>query len=768
MILENDWDPSTLETMIGKSFFDLTLPFPWKNGEISSYRLKDTTFEIDNKFITNRPDLFSVVGNAREFHAVFEVPFDPYNPKIEEIDGWLTTEIQTQKVLSYHLMKMENIEVGKSPYGISLMMERAGLSPKMDIVDITNLIMTELGQPMHAFDADKITGNISVRMAKNGEKILALNGSEYTLTEDDMIIADDAGPIAIAWVIGGMESAVSEWTKNIIWESACFDSTSVRLTAQRHGIRTDASTRYEKSLDPILAGTSFPRVIEYMKFLGKNISISGSSHYIDEAQVNHNEITVEYNFINTKIGFPVAPENIQAILSRLGFVWKDTGTTIHITVPSWRASKDVSIKEDIVEEISRVIGYGNIPSLPLPLGHSIIAKNFDSTLRDITLDHLKNAWWNEVYTYSFTSKNLDQKARLDDIENAIAIKNAFNEEYTHMRRSLAPRLFMAAWENLKYAEEFGFFEIGKVYTKNSTQTNHSPFLSTIDIKPFPEKKIIAWVLIGKELESLRKTLESYLKKTLGYLPPVHTGTSLPLIHPGISGTYREEDTLLAQFWVIHPEVAHAFHIPENTLYFEIDFREIEERYKNKDTRFHTISRYQTIPRELNFILEKHTPTGDVARIIDSIHPWITDVYVDSVFEDEIKVGKDKKSVNFAFTLSNHEATISDEDALHVQNSIIEKNVSSWICSSGNLGEKLFAVFTIFWYHIFMSESIWTSSIEYTYSDKRMNELIAEVEAYMKLPSEVIEKNSLGHLYICSAMLIMARWEKVEIRISSTP
>lgn len=124
--------------------------------------------------------------------------------------------------------------------------------------------------------------------------------------------------------------------------------------------------------------------------------------------------------------------------------------------------------------------------------------------------------------------------------------------------------------------------------------------------------------------------------------------------------------------MIHPEVAHAFHIPENTLYFEIDFREIEERYKNKDTRFHAISRYQTIPRELNFILEKHTPTGDVARIIDSVHPWITDVYVDSVFEDEIKVGKDKKSVNFAFTLSNHEATISDEDALYVQNSIIEK------------------------------------------------------------------------------------------------
>lgn len=158
MILEEDWESPILEKMIGKSFFDLTLPFPGNNGEIYHYPLRDTTFEIDNKFITNRPDLFSVVGNAREFHAVFEVPFSPYIPKEDIVPqkNILNTIIETEKCLSYHLMKMGGVKVGKSPYGISLMMERAGLAPKMDIVDITNLLMTELGQPMHAFDADKI------------------------------------------------------------------------------------------------------------------------------------------------------------------------------------------------------------------------------------------------------------------------------------------------------------------------------------------------------------------------------------------------------------------------------------------------------------------------------------------------------------------------------------------------------------------------------------------------------------------------------------
>ena len=168
MILEENWEVEMLESMIGKSFFDLTLPFPGRNGEIYHYPLRDTTFEIDNKFITNRPDLFSVVGNAREFGAVFGLSFSPpENGESEGVTQKWKTKIETKNCLSYHLMKMINITVGKSPWGIRLMMQHAGLAPKMDIVDITNLVMTELGQPMHAFDAEKITGDICVRQAKS-------------------------------------------------------------------------------------------------------------------------------------------------------------------------------------------------------------------------------------------------------------------------------------------------------------------------------------------------------------------------------------------------------------------------------------------------------------------------------------------------------------------------------------------------------------------------------------------------------------------------
>ena len=249
-----------------------------------------------------------------------------------------------------------------------------------------------------------------------------------------------------------MESAVSDSTTSIIWESACFDATSVRLTAQRHGIRTDASTRYEKSLDPLLAGSTFTRVIEYMRYLGKDISVEATSSYLDESRVNHITIDVSYDFIDMKASMHIPHERVHAILKSLGFEFIINNSQLTITVPSWRASKDISIREDIAEEITRVIGYEASPSTPLPLGQSIIEKNYDTTLRDLTLSHFSLAKWNEVYTYSFSSESLDRQILLPDMEGAIRVRNAFNEEYTHMRRSLAPRLLMAAAENLKHTD----------------------------------------------------------------------------------------------------------------------------------------------------------------------------------------------------------------------------------------------------------------------------------------------------------------------------
>ncbi len=206
-----------------------------------------------------------------------------------------------------------------------------------------------------------------------------------------------------------MESAVSENSKNVLWESACFDATAVRLTAQRLGIRTDASTRYEKSLDPLLAGTSFTRVREYLDFLGKSYSITGTSSYLDPARVNHIELEVTYEFINMKAGVEIPREEVSAILGRLGFQFTIQNSQLTISVPSWRASKDISIKEDIAEEVVRVYGYDRVPYTPLSGTFHISHKNDEIILRDLTLEHFSGNGWHEVYNYSFTSSALEAK-----------------------------------------------------------------------------------------------------------------------------------------------------------------------------------------------------------------------------------------------------------------------------------------------------------------------------------------------------------------------
>lgn len=304
MILEDFFDKNFLESKIGSDFFDLSLDFPGIDGEIVQIPFRDTTFEIDNKFITNRPDLFSVVGNAREWATVFDKNFiSPYSETpidLDLSDKNIVVNIESDKCLAYSLVATGNLETAKSPLAIQIMMNRAGLSPKLDLVDITNLILTEYGQPMHCFDADKINGEITVRMAKNGEKFLALNDVEYNLTDNDLVIADENGPIALAGVIGGKNSAVTEATKVVVWESATFDATSVRLSAQRHGIRTDASTRYEKSLDPTLANKTFSRVFEYLDFMGKNPEILGQFSYIDARFLDEKIINLPISLINSK------------------------------------------------------------------------------------------------------------------------------------------------------------------------------------------------------------------------------------------------------------------------------------------------------------------------------------------------------------------------------------------------------------------------------------------------------------------------------------
>lgn len=655
MILENIWDSGMLEKMIGTSFYDLTLPFPGHDWETASFSLRDTVFEIDNKSITNRPDLFSIRGNAREFHTLFNTPPLRAQSTLNDRFPVLDIYVQTPLCLAYNALKIDNISVSRSPFWLSLMMERAWLTPKLDCIDITNAIMIELWQPMHVFDAERIVGNITIRLARKGESILALDNRKYDLLDHDIVIADDEKVLAIAWIIGGVDSAVSENSKHIIFESACFDAPTIRLTAQRLGIRTEASTRFEKSLDPTLARTSIPRILDYLKFLWKNVSPVWIYNYeVESSPIN---ITVPYSFLDWKIGVVIEKENTQNILERLGFwveLWDDT---MNIEVPSWRATKDISTKEDIAEEIARVSGYEHIGEKPLVWNIWLVKKNLmrDTELR--ALSHFSQRGWDEVYNYSFSNATLDTMIWYRDQSDAIKVTNAFNIEYTHMRRSLAGRLLLNLKENQKYQKSLSFFEVGNVSAKNNI---------------FREKKVLGGITTKKGLELVRSDIESFLQTIVrGAVLSIHQACVLPFLHPNVTGQYGINGETVWTFGAIHPETQDAFELVGDVYYFELDLEKIVTLRQSEEFAFHDIQRYPSIPRELNFIIPERLPIWEVALSLDAIHPWISHVTVSSIFQDFEKIGPWKKSVTFHFFLGNPDATLSDSDAWVIQNLIIE-------------------------------------------------------------------------------------------------
>lgn len=661
MQLEKHFSESLLASKLGTPFYDLEVTIPGNGSDTYSFPLKDTIFEIDNKFITNRPDLFSAEGNAREFGAIFSLPFTPYNGKLPTISGKLSVQIDSPHVLAYELISIENIQARISPLGIDQMLQKAGISPKYDLVDITNSVMTELGQPMHAFDAEKVTGNITVRQARDGEVMLALDSKEYTLTSKDIVIADSEKVLAIAGIIGGINSAVSETTKNVYFESACFDPVSIRLTSQRLAVRTDSSMRFEKSLDPTLASRALPRVFDILKFLGKSGKNTGTFSYLDQTKVRDITIHTDLDFVEKKLGLKVSKERTEDILARLGFEASFAGDTFSVRVPSWRATKDISIKEDIVEEIGRINGYEQVPNTPITGPFSIATKNKAIELRDRINAYFSAEGFFETYNYSFSHQNKDALVGYTDDTSAVHIQNAFNVEYTMMRRSMVPNLLEVTAENLKQQKKFSFFEIGKVFEK-------------LGENKFTEKKALAGVMVGQDMANLRTILDGFVRSLLPRVDfTVKQGMEIAYLHPNKSGFYAIDGELVISFGSLHPGVAESFGLANaDILLFEVDYQKLSDLFASASYRFAEIGKYPGITRELNFVFEETVPVSNVITKIASVNPILSNFSVVDTFRDVTKIGEGKKSVTFSFLIQDMAKTITDEEALVIQEQIIAK------------------------------------------------------------------------------------------------
>lgn len=673
--LEDHFDVNLLETKLGTPFYELEVEILGNNWEIYKSTLKDTTFEIDNKFITNRPDLFWVIWNAREFGAVFDLDFKAYSSKNKEkiesqIKGAskINVEVTSPNVLSYNLYWVKDIATKQSPLWISQMLYKAWINPKYDIVDLTNWILTEIGQPTHAFDADKIEWKITIRQAKNWEIFNALNGKEYTLEESDIVIADDKKILALAWIMWWAESAISEESKNIYFEIAIFDAVTVRLTSSRLWLRTDASARYEKSLDVMMRESSICRIYDILEYLGKNPTISGQFEFTDEKRINKIEIAINYETINTNLGKVIEKSRVKTILEKLGFVIKsETAEWLVVLVPSWRATKDVSIKEDLVEEIWRVYGYENIEWTPIFGNFEALPKNIDIELKDKINNYFSSNGFFEVYNYSFSWEDIDAKLLYSNNDNAVRILNACNVDLSLMRRSMFSSLIPNVVENKKIEENFAFFEIGKIFEK-------------IGENKFTETRKIAWFGYWKDFSFVKWSIFGLLNSLLpDEQIDIIQWLNDQFFHPNKSWVITVNWVEIAKIWYLTPEIASNFDIEDGkTIIFEIDFETLKKFYLSNEKLFKEFSRFPGITRDLNFVLDEKKPVWEIINLIKFQSNLIKNVWVADIYINAEKIWEDKKSVTFNFLIQDDTKTITDKEALDLQEQIIANLEKEWI------------------------------------------------------------------------------------------
>ncbi len=426
--------------------------------------LPDSVIEIDNKSITHRPDLWGHYGMAREVAAILGLRLkDPVRMDLLP-DGPAAVRVEIENFdlcPRYSALVFENVTVRPSPDWLQCRLSAIGLNPINNIVDMTNFVMAELAQPMHAFDADLLKGDtIFVRSAMPGERFRALNEEEYTLGRSNMVIADAGGPIALAGVIGGLDSSISEKTTRVVLESANFSAVSVRRTSAAIKLRTDASMRFEKAQDPVNTLRGIARAIELLEELSPGVRLTGGVADTKRALVPPPEIELPHAWLERKLGRAVDPAEVRRILESLQFRVRELRPgLLGVTPPTWRATKDITVKDDLAEEVGRMIGYDSItpraplfPAVPPPANPE---RRFQHQARDIFVDE----GFTEVYNYSFISEEDARRfgydpARLMRVANPIAVDQAL------MRPSLLPSVWKNITENAKHKEAFRLFEVG--------------------------------------------------------------------------------------------------------------------------------------------------------------------------------------------------------------------------------------------------------------------------------------------------------------------
>jgi len=614
--------------------------------------LNDTITEFE--ITSNRPDCMSVLGLARETAATYKLPFEVKEPEVKpgegDVNDLLKVDIEVPETCyRYCGAVVKNVRVKPSPRWLRERLRASGVRPISNIVDITNFVMLEYGQPMHAFDLRFLDGgHVIVRNARAGESITTLDGEERALSEDMMVIADENKPVAVAGVMGGEYSGIMDDTETIVFESACFNGLSVRRTAKGLGMRTESSARYEKELNPDSCDTCLKRALQLVQELDAGDVVGG---YIDNYANPKEPVTLPFDpeWTNRFIGIDCPADEQKAILERIGFTVEDG--VVH--VPSFRI--DIHSQADLSEEIARFYGYNNIPSTDLHGAAKAVLtprQKFDRVVENTILA----SGVSEIQTFSFMSPKAYDKICLPSdspLRNSIVISNPLGEDTSIMRTTAIPCMLDVL--SLNYNNRNA-----KAYLYEMATTYHPH--ATLEELPDENKQLVLGLYGPKTTYYTLKGIVEKLLSVCGLADyDVEPVKDDPTFHPGRTAKILMDGKELATLGEIHPKVLENYGIGTRVYIATVDMEALFE-LANLDRVYKHLPKYPSTARDLAFVvndempvlaLEKAMKAAVGTKILEAIE--LFDVYTGA------QVGKDKKSVAFNLKFRSADHTLTDDE-----------------------------------------------------------------------------------------------------------
>ena len=639
---------------------DITDDIPAGTDIKDAYAVDDIVFEVDNKSLTNRPDLWGHYGIAREFAALAGRPLKPLDTvDLHAYDALPKVDMKIEDPLCqrYSCLQVENIHTAVSPVNMRIRLYYCGMRAINFLADLTNYLMLEMGQPMHAFDSRKVE-KLRIKRFQKPFEFQTLDGVERHIDENTLMICNGDTPVAIAGIMGGLDSEIVEDTTTLTLESATFDAVSVRKSTVRLAHRTDASMRYEKCLDPEMTVPAIARFVKLLTDTDKDARVVSS--LTDEYAYHYDTVTLDFDqsYVDRYTGIQIDGDTIVHTLEALGFTVKRDDDNFSVTVPSWRATKDVTIKADIIEEITRVYGYDNFAvhtaSAPLYPVRPETEKTVEDRIKDILV---KRFSLHEVHSYIWAYYD-EYKALGLAVEDNVKLLNATNPNIETLRRSMIPTQLCQVRGNTAFAPSFGIFEIGRTVDgldENGMCREYKKLAITLFSKTDSTETLYL------SLRDMLAVLAADIKhKRLTFAA---AQASHDYQHPRNLNTVLCDGVAFGELGVVHPTVAKKIDKKAAIVYAEIDVCAFSE-IADAGIVYREPSRFPGMEVDLSFVSETYAPIG--AAIAEANCPWIQDVDVVDTYRDE-----SGKSITVRLVFSDDQRTLKREEVMEVADQIIE-------------------------------------------------------------------------------------------------